>query len=266
MTPTRKPALSDTSIALGGAEVTYFRGGKGRVLFYLHGGDGLYAAAPVLEALQAHFDVIAPVHPGFEHAPLPGWMDSIDDYAHLYIALLDHLNVKDAILFGASIGGWIAAEIATKNKSRIARMVLAAPVGVKTGPSDKLDVPDIYAMRERPLRKLMYHDPEKGLIDTASKTDADLTAIARNRETAALVSWDPFMHNPKLRHRLAAVETPTLFLRGASDGIVSDAYLKAYARLLPNASMQTITNAGHLLHVEQPDALCAAIVNFAATA
>ena len=35
------------------------------------------------------------------------------------------------------------------------------------------------------------------------------------------------MHNPKLNHRLHRVNVPTLFLRGASDGIVSAEYLAA---------------------------------------
>ena len=76
----------------------------------------------------------------------------------------------------------------------------------------------------------------------------------RNRETLALLVWEPYMHNPKLRHRLHRVTAPTLFLRGESDGLVSAEYLAAYARLLPNARTDTIAAAGHAPQVEQPEA------------
>ena len=47
---------------------------------------------------------------------------------------------------------------------------------------------------------------------------------------------------------------PTLFLRGASDGIVSAEYLERYAALFPRRAIETIAEAGHLPQVEQPQA------------
>jgi pimeloyl-ACP methyl ester carboxylesterase len=70
------------------------------------------------------------------------------------------------------------------------------------------------------------------------------------------------MHNPKLKRRLHRVKAPALFIRGVSDGLVSAEYLKAYADLLPNARMQTISAAGHAPHLEQPEAFVSAILEF----
>ena len=64
-------------------------------------------------------------------------------------------------------------------------------------------------------------------------SDDELNIVARNRETLALLTWEPYMHNPKLKHRLHRVTVPTLFVRGASDGIVSADYLERYAALVP---------------------------------
>ena len=64
-------------------------------------------------------------------------------------------------------------------------------------------------------------------------SDEELHTVARNSETLALLTWEPYMHNPKLKHRLHRVKVPVLFLRGASDGIVSADYLERYAALLP---------------------------------
>ena len=57
----------------------------------------------------------------------------------------------------------------------------------------------------------------------------------RGRETLALLTWEPWMHNPKLKQRLHRIASPTLFIRGESDGLVSQSYLDAYAGFLPNA-------------------------------
>lgn len=70
------------------------------------------------------------------------------------------------------------------------------------------------------------------------------------------------MHNSKLKHRLHRVVAPTLFMRGESDGLVSQAYLDAYARLLPNARTQTIKAAGHMPELEQPESFARAVIEF----
>ena len=86
--------------------------------------------------------------------------------------------------------------------------------------------------------------------------------MVRNWEALALIGWEPYMHNPKLRHRLHRVRIPTLFLRGASDGLVSEEYLAGYARLLPNARTETIAAAGHLPQLEQPEIFASTVLSF----
>ena len=108
----------------------------------------------------------------------------------------------------------------------------------------------------------MFHDPERMRMDPSRLTDEQLAIGVRNRETLALLVWEPYMHNPKLRHRLHRVTAPTLFLRGESDGLVSAEYLAAYARLLPNARTDTIAAAGHAPHVEQPEAFARKVLAF----
>ena len=177
--------------------------------------------------------MIAPSHPGFGKSSLPDWLDSVDDIAHIYLELMDRLGLTRADLVGFSIGGWIAAEIATKVPERIGRLVLIGPVGVKTGTPDKLDVPDVFAMPREKLDQLRFHDPGRHAPELATMPDEELHIVARNSETLALLTWEPYMHNPKLKHRLHRVSVPTLFVRGASDGIVSADYLAALRRARP---------------------------------
>src|SRR5262249_17434833 len=163
---------------------------------------------------------------------------------------------------GLAVGGWIAADLATKVPERLERLVLIGPVGVKTGRPDKLDIPDVFALPQDKLDRLRFHDPAKNAVDLASMPEEELHIVARNRETLALLTWEPYMHNPKLKYRLHRVNVPTLFLPGVSDGIVSAEYLEPYAGLIPQAPTETIAEAGHLPHVEQPTASAAKVLHF----
>jgi pimeloyl-ACP methyl ester carboxylesterase len=249
-------------ISIAGIDLEVFERGQGAPLLYLHGGAGIGVDGPFLELIAKERRVVAPSHPGFGKSSLPDWLDSIDDVAHVYLELMDRLELARVDVIGFSIGGWIAADIATKVPERINQLVLIGPVGVKTGAADKLDIPDVFAMPREKLDRLRFHDPAKNPVDLGKLGDAELNIVARNNETLALLTWEPYMHNPKLKHRLHRVNLPTLFLRGASDGIVSAEYLKRYAALLPQARIETIAEAGHWPHVEQTAATAAKIAEF----
>jgi pimeloyl-ACP methyl ester carboxylesterase len=239
--------------------------GSGRsdgAILFLHSGHGYDPWQPFATELAGQRKLFAPSHPGFGRSSLPFWLDSIDDIAHIYLELLDRLELAEADIVASSVGGWIAAEMASKAPGRFRRLVLVAPVGVKTGPADKLDIPDLFAMPQGDVDKLVYRDPGRMAADLGKLADDQLGIVFRNRESLALLVWEPWMHNPKLKHRLHRVQAPALLVRGDSDGVVSDGYLQAYARLLPNARTLTIADAGHLPHLEQPEQLKAAITKF----
>lgn len=256
--------LTRETLKLGEIELELHQGGSGPPLLYLHGGSGPAASAPFFATLARRFRVIAPSHPGFGGSSLPIWIDSIDDYAHLYLELIDRLAITGVTLVGHSIGGWTAAELATKSTHDISKLVLIGPVGIKVGPIDKLDIPDIYAMSQEQMEKLLFADPDRWRRDPGTMTDADLLAQARNRETLALLTWEPYMHNPKLKHRLHTIDCQTLLIRGAQDGLVSKDYAAAYAGLIPGAKFVTIDGAGHSPQIEQADRFIAEIERFTA--
>lgn len=233
-------------------------------MLYLHGSQGFFQDDVFVAHLAKTRRVIVPSHPGFGKSSLPDWLDCVTDIAHVHFALLDHLGIDEIDVVGCSIGGWIAAEMGTMSPERLGRMVLAAPIGIKVGPVDRLDVPDIFAMPADQITRLFYHDPAKFRFDPAAHSDDKLATIVRNRETLTLLTWEPYMHNPKLRHRLQRLASPTLLLRGGSDGFVSADYVNSFARLIPNAAVETIADAGHNLAEECPDAFAARVESFLA--
>jgi pimeloyl-ACP methyl ester carboxylesterase len=254
--------VSTTTIRIAGIDLELFDRGQGAPLLWLHGAPGFNPRHEFVDLVAARRRLIAPSHPGFGQSSLPDWLDSVDDIAHVYLELLDRLGLTSLDVVGTSLGGWIAADLATKVPERIRRLVLVGPVGVKVGSADKLDIPDIFAMPQDQANKLVYHDPEKMKLDLAKLTDDELAIMFRNRETLALLVWEPWMHNPKLKRRLHRAAMPALFVRGESDGLVSADYLSAYAKLLPNARTATIPAAGHAPQQEQPQALVKAVLDF----
>lgn len=240
----------------------YFEMGSGAPIVFLHPGRGLHGAQPFLDQLAPHARVIAPSHPGFGESQLPPWMTSVEDLAYHYLDFFDALDLRGVTLVGSSFGGWLAAALAIKPSDRIRRLVLMDAVGAKFGGRNDREIVDIWARTRADLGKLMFHDPARGAIDYASLSEEELKIHARNRESEALFGWSPYMHDPKLVRRLHRILAPTLVLWGASDGIVSPDYGRAYAAAIPAARFGLIERAGHLPYIEQPEACAKALLNF----
>ena len=240
-------------LQIGDLSLEWHEAGEGAPVLYLHGGQGVFPDDAFVAELAKSHRVIVPSHPGFGNSALPDWLDCVADIAHVHFSLLDHLGLDKVSVVGSSLGGWIAAEMATMAPERFARIVLAAPIGIKVGPVDRLEVPDIFAMPATKITEIFYHDAEKFAFDPAAHSDEKLAAIVRNRESMTLLTWEPYMHNPKLRHRLHRLSAPTLLLRGASDGFVSADYVNSYAGLIANASVETVEGVGHHFAEERPD-------------
>jgi pimeloyl-ACP methyl ester carboxylesterase len=249
-------------IDLAGISLDLWEGGDGPPLLFLHGGAGFRRDSRYLALLGERRRVIAPSHPGFGVSSLPDWIDRPEDIAHVYLNLLDRLGSVPIDVVANSFGGWIGLELAAMVPEKFGRLILVAPVGVKLGSRDTLDFPDAFALPAATLEKLAYYQPERFRVDPATLTDDELTVMLRNRETFALLVWEPYLHNPKLKHRLHRVTNQTLFVRGEHDGLVSADYMEGYAKLLPNARTLTLPNAGHQPQIEQPEAFVDAAVAF----
>ena len=250
-------------VEIAGVRIELIERGGGRPLLFLHPGIGIDPAAPVLDRLAAGARVIAPSHPGFGRSEQPKDMNNVDDLAYFYLDLLEALDLRNVVLVGVSFGGWIAAEIAVKSCERIGQIVLADALGIKVGDRETRDIADIFAMTEPQLNALAYFDPAVAKRDYPAMAEADLVAIARNREATARYGWSPYMHDPKLKGRLRRIRVPTLVLWGAADQIAAPDYGRAYAAAIPGARFALIERAGHFPHLEAPDDFAALVLAFA---
>ncbi len=250
------------AISVNGIRVECVERGSGRPLLFLHPGIGLDPAAPALDRLAERTRLIAPSHPGFGGSEQPRSFDTVDDLAYFYLDLLDARDLRDVTVVGVSLGGWIAAEMAIKSTQRICGLVLANPVGIKVGDRTTRDIVDIFAITEDDLNARLYFDPRLGTRDYAAMPEAEVKIIARNREATARYAWSPYMHDPKLRGRLHRIRIPTLFLWGAADRVLSEAYGRAYCAAIPGAQFELIARAGHFPHIEQPEEFARRVLAF----
>ena len=256
-------AAAVSSIAVNGTTIELVERGQGRPILFLHPGIGIDAGAPVLDALAHGGRVIAPSHPGFGASQLPKGMSTVDDLSYFYLDLLEQLDLDDVLVVGVGLGGWIAAEVAVKDQSRLSRLVMANAVGVKVGDRETRDIVDIWSLMPAEFNALAFFDPKAGERDYKTLPEQESLTAARNKEAHARVAWSPYMHNPKLKNRLHRIKLPTLFLWGTADRILSESYGRGYCALIPGAQFETVERAGHFPHLEQPDEFARRALAFA---
>ncbi len=250
------------TISIAGISLEVVERGQGRPLLFLHAGEGLMPERPWLDLLSRKYRVIAPWHPGWSNSPLIDGGGSVDDLAYLYLDLADQLGLENAALVGACFGGWVAAELMVRSTTRFSQLVLVDPLGVKFGGRDARDIADMHALPRAEYLRRAWADPAKGDTDFTKLPDSELAAIVRGREAFVLYGWKPYMHNPRLKRWLHRIDRPTLLLWGAEDRVVTPAYGEGWRRAIPGARLETIPQAGHFPHWEQPDAFVAKVSAF----
>src|SRR3954470_12200641 len=244
--------MSSSFVDVSGIRLELNRCGQGKPLLMLYSEEALELDAPFLETLAKQYEVIIPSPPGFGRSERPDWVSSPDDIAYMYLDVIETLGLKDVGVLGFSLGGWIAAEMATKDDSFMSKLVLVAPYGVKFGGPTDRDIADIWILPPDEVLRRKWFDTAKGTRDFKTMPEDALAIVARNNESFARFCWEPYMHNPKLQHRLRRVKVPTLLVSGAGDGITSPEYTRRYANLIAGAETAIIPEAGHYPHLEQP--------------
>lgn len=255
------PPLNTRSVSFAdGLTVRIDEGGSGRPILVLHGGAGPQSVAGLAAALSSRAHVLRPTHPGFEGEPRPEWFDSIDDLALTYLELLERLDLRNVLVIGSSVGGWIASAMAVHNVTRLAGLVLLDAVGIQV---DGHPAADASTLSPDELLAISFHNPAAFRVDPATMSPEQARARAGNIKTLYVYDQGLNMADPKLRRRLGRVSIPALVVWGESDRIVDAEYGRAYAQALPNARFELIPEAGHLPQLEQPERLLKLVWEFA---
>jgi pimeloyl-ACP methyl ester carboxylesterase len=249
-------------LSVGGIELEVLRRGAGRPVLLLHGLQTIDPQAPFLELLGRSAEIIAPSHPGFGLSARPADFETVYDLVHLYLDLLEELPYEKVALVGLSFGGWLAAEVAVTRCHRLDRLVLVDAFGIKVSDRETPDILDVFNTAPPEVQRWSWHDAGKWAPDPDAMSDDQLVVRARNWEALCLYGWHPYMYNPQLKRWLRRIAVPTLVLWGASDGIVTPSYGRAYSALIPGSRFELIERAGHHPEIEQPEAFADAVARF----
>jgi len=253
-------AMAESRLTIDGCEISMRRGGEGPTLLFLHGASGAGPWGPFHERLARRFDLIAPSHPGFDTSEDPPWLDRVSDLSNFYLDFMKALDLGGVHLVGLSLGGWLAADLAIRDSSRLATLTLMCAAGIFIEGEEHMDI-FLVSPEERARR--MFHDPAKGEAMAARLADPENADIVmKNQEATARLAWQPRAYDPDLRKWLHRIDLPALALWGESDPAFPPAYAHEYARLIPGARAEVLSECGHLPHLERPEAAADAISSF----
>jgi pimeloyl-ACP methyl ester carboxylesterase len=245
------------TVALGSdLEITLTESGTGRPVLILHGGGGPFTVAGIAGHLAETMQTITPTHPGWNGTARPEWFSGIDDLTIAYLHYLEDNDLRDVLVIGSSMGGWIGSEMAVRDGAgRITGLILIDAVGVDV---DGHPIRDFFALDARGVAKYAWHDADRFYVDPATVPAEQAARTKANMATMRVIAGTS-MNDTKLMRRLARVRIPVLAIWGDSDGIVTPAYGAAFAGAFQNGRLEVVKDAGHLPQLEQPAATFALI-------
>lgn len=241
--------------------------GSGPALVYVHGPWGLNPDRSFVDRLAETHTVYAPRHPGTTpgdpegvHA-LEGWHDLIVYYGEVF----DQLELGQPFtLIGHSFGGLVAAELAAAAPQAAQRLVLIDPVGLWR---DDMPVRNWMVLSDTERRPALFADPGGEAAqrffavpgEASERVDVLAQFVWAQACTGKFV-WP--VPDRGLKRRIHRITAPTLIVWGESDRIANPAYADEFAKRIAGARVERIGNAGHLPHLEQPQAVAKAVGAF----
>lgn len=201
--------------------------------------------------------------------PEPGYTmaDMADDVA----GLLDYLQIESAFVFGISMGGMMAQNLALRHPHKIRKLALgctnAGSVNQKMADADVIaDLMDTSstgdvrqdilngawtlladgALEAKPIIMEKWIEVSTGNLQTEAAYMAQMQAIATH---------DVFA-------KLATIQIPTLVLHGEDDVLVPSENGRMIADQIPNAKLKLYPNTGHMFFWEAHDEVNADLRTF----
>lgn len=241
----------------GGVEIAWREQGDGAPILLIMGHR--YSARmwyPVLEGLGERFRLVSFDNQGTGESGARR-RTSIRQMAEDAVAVMEAAGLKDAHIYGVSMGGAIALELAIRHPRRVRSLILGCTLA-KTQ--------DI-AMKIRWYHWLVYHLPRPilrrfgrrgknhGYGDSASadRIKRDQMILAQDRcdpkgVWAQALAMAEYCVDPD---DLRAITAPALVLHGGQDSTVSYEQGERLTFMLPTARLIFFPRAGHNYHVAE---------------
>ena len=217
--------------------------------------------------LARHFRVILFDNRGIGKSEAPPGPLLIPDMAEDAVAVLDAAGVESAFVFGLSMGGFIAQELALGHPQRVRALVLGATAcgGPHTVRAEQ-EVLDTLETRARMppdqgVRIMFPYIYDAGT--PATRIEADLAVrLADYPDPGVYLGQLEGIRQWQGCDRLHRVKAPTLILHGENDRLVPPANAGLLARHISKSRVSLIPNASHVFTTDTPDLTVQLVAEF----
>src|SRR5262245_5584567 len=246
--------LRRTTIQGPRGRLVYWRGGSGDPLVLVHGvNDQAGTWLHVVRALRRRFLVLVPDLPGHEGSePSSGPLSLSDEVAGLAALIDAEAPGARVTLVGNSMGGWVSLHYALARPDRVARIILVNSAALRINREPAWLTPQ--TREEAALMLSRLTSPSTPRIPAILLND--LVRRTRTSPIQRLTASD--WERQWLDGRLQTLQAPVDVIWGACDQLLPLEYGKRIAREM-QATFQTIDDAGHMPHREQPRAFVRAL-------
>src|SRR5262249_41440377 len=170
-------------------------------------------------------------------------------------------------MIGCSLGGWVAAEIATVALPQFFnKMVLVGAMGIKP---ERGEIFDYFLEGGLTGLRRAFHRPEQssGFMRYWGKewTTEEADLVEQHREQTCRIAWKPCIHSLTLAHLLPGVGPPTSLAWGREYAITALECGELYQRSSPLSRLAVIENCGQMPEMEKPAEFAKLVDNFLAS-
>ena len=261
---TSSQTWTEELIEVGNTRLKVVTGGSGKPLLILHGELGYSGWLKYHETLAQNYKLHIPLLPGFGVTPRIDWVMNIRDLASWYLGVLDELEEKDLNVVGFSLGGWLAAEMASMCPHHFRSLTLVGAMGIKPPTGEIFDMFLVVAKDYLAKGILTPQEVEEfELICPEEVSPEQLESWALAREESSRLGWKPYMHDlslPNLLNRLK--ELPTLLVWGKEDQIVPPSAAEIFSDSIDKSQVVLLDNCGHQPEIEHPDKFAQIVDDF----
>ena len=257
-------------IEVGGLTIAYRQAGSGPTLVLLHGAfEDSRVWIRQMEDLSDEFTVIALDAPGFGASddPPPTWTTA--DYGNHLADVLDALGLDRPTLVGQSFGTVYALALCRQRPQAVGALVLISAYAGWAGSLSAEETERRLQQTERDLTAPVEQTIEKWrptlLTPTAPPDVVELVAtMMRDFRPTGIRPAVTALGAVDLRDVLATITVPTLLIYGDADvRSPADVVGRDMHARIPGSTLVVIPDAPHMINLEQPEALRAAIRRFA---
>jgi len=234
--------------------------GQGTPIIFAHGRGGSHLSWwQQVPKIAENNMVVTFDHRGFGQSPDTLGGPGRRAYASDLRNLMDHLEIPSAYLVGQSMGGWTSLSFAFENPQRALGLLLAdTSAGIK-------EEAIFQAYRDK-------GEPPKNVFDRALSASFKMREPDKAFLYAQLSALNPEPSEPLMSlllstdgpsaSDLASLRTPTLFIVGEDDIVVTPQIMRLCASYLPGAALEIVPDAGHSVYFERPEVFNEIVLRF----